>query len=438
MNKVAVINYGCAKNLVDSEVMCGILAEAGYLPVNSPEEADVIVVNTCGFIKPAREESYEALKKVLRLKKKAKKKIIAAGCYVERWKDFLAHEFPQVDAWLGVGDLDKIVKVIEGSSYRQSKQCFLYDHKSPRLLSTPPSWTYVKISEGCSHQCSFCTIPLIKGPYRSRPVSSIIKEVEQLGAKGIKEINIISQDTTYFGCERNEKEGLVNLLRNILNIREIEWIRILYGFPEEISDALLEIMQEEKICSYLDIPFQHSEEKILKKMGRAMNGRKALKLLEKIRKKIPDVAIRTSLIVGFPGEEEKEFEGLRKFCLEARFTHLGVFTYSREKETQAFSLGDPVDKDEKIKRQQEILEIQADISRQNNRKFLKKKLPVLIEGTLKQDSNLLVGRSQYLAPEVDGCVFIPCGKDLASVVNRIQKVEIVETDIYDLWGKLSA
>jgi len=437
MKKIALISLGCAKNLVDSEVMLGYLDRAGYSFVSDPSLAEVIIINTCGFIQPAKEESLQFLKEAVALKKKYKsKKIIAAGCYVSRDKEFLKKKFPQIDSWLGVNGFAKIVECVENKPFSAPSNCFLYDHTSPRYLSTAPAWTYVKISEGCCHQCSFCAIPLIKGPYQSRQPQSIIQEVKNLVERGVKEINLISQDSTYFGRDLGLENGLTLLLQELLKIKKLEWIRVLYGYPEEITDSLLEIMQERKICSYLDIPFQHADPTIIKKMKRGMDGQRALKLIKKIRKKIPDIALRSTLIVGFPGEGQQQFETLKNFVREARFDHLGVFTYSREKGTSCFDLGDPIKKAVKEKRKEKILEIQAEISYQNNRKYLKQTIDVLIEGTLKDDPSQIVGRSPWQAPEVDGLIFLTSSFPLAEVINTIQKVEITAHDIYDLYGKI--
>jgi ribosomal protein S12 methylthiotransferase len=437
MKKVALISLGCAKNLVDSEVMLGLLEKKKYRFVTKLNEGDVIIVNTCGFIQPARKESLEVIEQSILEKKKTKgKKIIVAGCYVQKSLEGLKKKFPEVDAWLGVSDFDKIVQVVEGQPIKHSPICFLYDHTFPRLLSTPPGWAYVKISEGCSHDCSFCSIPLIKGPYRSRSIPSIIKEVEGLVSSGIKEINIISQDSTYYGRDRKNKDGFVILLRELLAQTNLFWIRILYSYPEEITDSLLDIMQEEKICSYLDIPFQHSHPEIIKLMKRAFDGKRSLKLLDKIRKKIPDVAIRTSLVVGFPGERKNEFGHLKEFVTDARFDHLGVFGYSREEGTSCYDLGDTVSEKIKEKRIRTIMNIQADISYENNKKYLGQNIDVLIEGTLRQDPDLLVGRGRFQAPEVDGVVWIASKQKRPEVFNTIQKVEITDVDVYDLYGKL--
>lgn len=438
MKTVSLISFGCVKNLVDSEVMLGYLKGAGYSFRSNPEEAETIILNTCGFIKPARQETMQALKEAVNIKRTRKeKKVIAVGCYVERDKKRLMNKFPEIDVWLGVNDFDKIVQTIEGKPFKKSKNCYLYDHSSPRILSTPPAWTYIKISEGCSHLCSFCAIPLIKGPYQSRSIPSILQEAEELASIGIKEINLISQDSTYFGRDKGLEDGLPLLLKKLLNVQKIQWIRILYGYPEEISDSLLEIMQEKKICSYLDIPFQHSGPQIIKKMQRGMDGQRALKLVHKIRQKIPDIALRTSLVVGFPGEGKKEFENLIRFIKEAEFNHLGVFTYSKEEGTESFQLGDPVRENVKRKRKEKIMQIQAEISYQNNRKYLGQQIDVLIEGTLKGDSSKLIGRGRFQAPEVDGIVFIDSPLDISKVVNKVQKVEITSFDVYDLYGKIA-
>ncbi len=438
MKKIALISLGCAKNLVDSEVMLGLLKKKNYRFVAKSDKADIVIINTCGFIEPARRESLEVIKLSISEKKEAKrKKIIVVGCYVKKSMESLKKKFPEVDAWLGVGDFDKIVQTVEGIPFESSPTCFLYDHTFPRLLSTPPGWAYVKISEGCSHKCAFCSIPLIKGPYRSRSIPSIIEEVEGLVSSGIKEINLISQDSTYYGRDRRTKDGLVHLLRELLSLKNLGWIRILYMYPEEITDSLLGIMQEEKICSYLDIPFQHSHPKIIKQMNRGFDGKRSLKLIDRIREKISNAAIRTSLVVGFPGEGQQEFDDLKKFVSHAHFDHVGVFGYSKEEGTSCYGLVDTVSETTKKNRMKTIMDIQADISYENNKKYLQQKIDVLVEGTLRQDSELLVGRGQFQAPEVDGVVWIPSKQRRPDVFNTIQKVEITDVDVYDLYGILN-
>lgn len=438
MKKIALISFGCAKNLIDSEVMLGHMEKAGYSFVANPEEADILILNTCGFIEPAKKEARNAIKKAVAFKKKEEeKKVIVVGCYVERYKNSLEEKFPEIDVWMGVNDFDKIVYAIEGNTFEKSTKSFLYDHTSPRSRQTPPAWSYVKISEGCSHECSFCAIPLIKGPYRSRPISSIVQEVEILSLQGVKEINLISQDTTYFGRDKGMEQGLTLLLRELLKIKNIDWIRILYGYPEEISDSIIEIIQEDKICSYLDIPFQHSDSKILKKMKRAMDGKRALTLIKKLRNSIPDVVIRTSLVVGFPGEGKKEFDHLKRFVQEAQFDYLGIFTYSKEENTSSFSFGDTIKESVKNRRRDKIMEIQADISFHKNERYINQQVDALIEGTSKDNPGVLIGRGKFQAPEVDSVILIETPDDWTNVVNTIQKVEITGRDVYDLYGQLA-
>jgi ribosomal protein S12 methylthiotransferase len=439
MPRLALVSYGCAKNLVDSEVMLGYLAKAGYQFVSQPGSADIVIVNTCGFIRPAKEEAREAIQGLVRLKRKhAKKKIFVVGCYVERYRAELEMLYPEVDGWLGVREYGQIARIISGEFPARPARSFLYTHDSPRAITTPKGWAYIKISEGCSHQCSFCSIPMIKGAYRSRSMRSIIQEARALAEQDVKEINLISQDTTYFGRDQWQREGLARLLGNLLQVRRLEWIRFLYGYPEEITDALLEVMQEEKICRYLDIPFQHSHGQLLKKMKRGMDGRRALKLIEKIRKRLPGVALRTSLIVGFPGENREEFSDLKNFVRAARFDHLGVFSYSPEDGTAAYELGDSVPDKEKEKRRKEIMEVQAEISRQINSGYLRRIIDVLIAGPQEPDGQRLASRGRFQAPEVDGIVSVDVPRPNPSLSGTIRKVEIRAADVYDLRGTLVA
>jgi len=436
VKNVVLISLGCAKNLVDSEVMLGYLNRAGYRFVQNPEAADIVIVNTCGFIRPARDEAYGILKKLARLKKKRPAiKLAVTGCYVAKERESLEKEFPAVDVWLGVGAYDAIVDAIEGRAVREPKRTFLYDHASPRVFSTPPGWAYLKISEGCSHRCAFCSIPAIKGPYRSRSMASIVAEASSMAERGVKEINLISQDTTYFGRDRGGAEGLAKLCRRLLKVRGIEWIRILYGYPEEISDELLEVLREPRVCSYLDIPFQHADPAIIKRMSRGTDGRKALKLLENIRKKVPDIVVRTSLIVGFPGEGAKEFQALLQFVREARFHHLGVFPFSREPGTPAEALPDSLSQEEKDRRCGEVMELQAGISRSWNQGFVGRTLDVLPDKRLGREPGF-VGRTEFQAPEVDGLVLVETPDAPGTeILRRLAKVEITGADVYDLKGR---
>jgi ribosomal protein S12 methylthiotransferase len=439
MPKVSLISLGCAKNLVDSEVMLADLAKAGYELTDNVSSAEILIINTCGFIQSAREEALKIIHQALSWKKdRPGRRIVVTGCYVERFEDFLKVKYPQVDIWSGVRDFDRINEVMEGKKYFFRAETFLLDHGTPRVISTGPNWAYVKVSEGCSHRCSFCSIPLIKGPYRSRSISSIVQEVQAMSSLGVREVNLISHDTTYFGQDRKIKKGLVKLLEKLLLIKDIKWIRLLYGYPEEIRDDLLELLNEGKMCRYLDLPFQHASEKVLKKMGRSMDGKRALKLIEKIRRRVPGVVIRTSLIVGFPDEGRKEFKQLKDFVRQAEFEHLGVFAYSRESGTRAECLGDPVSSAEKEDRKREIMLIQKKISRKFYRRFPGQTLEVLTQGVNNRRSYSLVARAKFQAPEVDGLVLV---EDQTEYFKRkipdFIKVKITGSLTYDLVGKVA-
>jgi ribosomal protein S12 methylthiotransferase len=415
--------------------MLGYLSRAGYVVSLQPEDADIIVLNTCGFIQPARDEAVEGIESALAFKKKRQDRIIAvAGCFVERYRPDLERRYPGVDVWLGVKDFDHVVEALERKPYERGLKTYLLGRETPRLLSTPSTWAYLKISEGCSHECAFCAIPLIKGAYHSRSIPSIVAEATGLARRGIKEVNLVSQDTTYFGRDQGREGELTRLLRRLADVRGIRWIRLLYGYPEEITPGLLEVMKEPKICSYLDIPFQHADRGLLKSMKRSLDSRRALRLIETIRKALPDVAIRTSLIVGFPGEGRVEFLRLKKFVREARFDHLGVFTYSPEEGTRAFELGNPIPDSEKTRRRDEIMALQAEIAAFIQQKYLQRRLDVLIDPSTSAGSEGIVGRTRFQAPEVDGVVLIEGGGLAAGPIRPIEKVEIISAGVYDLRG----
>ncbi len=434
--KVALISLGCAKNLVDSEVMLGHLKRAGFRPVGMPGQADVLVVNTCGFIQSARDEADEHILQALELKKKdPSRKVAVVGCYVERDREALQARFSGIDVWLGVRDMDRIGDALSGNPFHPGANTFLYSHDSPRLVTSPGSWAYVKISEGCSRRCGFCSIPMIKGPYVSRTMASVEKEARALAELGVKEINLISHDSTFYGLDRGYRSGLTGLLRRLLGVPGLDWIRFLYGYPEEITDPLLDILTEKKICSYLDIPFQHSDPRLVRAMKRGMDGRRALLLLENIRRRIPAVAIRTSLIVGFPGEGKKEFESLKKFVREANFDHLGVFSYSSERGTEAGRLLETVDEAEKERRRGEIMAIQAGLSLRRNRGYLGKIHEVLIESR-DHAAGRWIGRTRFQAPEVDGNVVVRYPRDSPGPTGPIIRVKITRAGVYDLHGRI--
>ncbi|MDW7760940.1 MAG: 30S ribosomal protein S12 methylthiotransferase RimO [Acidobacteriota bacterium] len=432
----ALISLGCAKNLVDSEVMLGILKTSGYDPVPSPDEADVIIVNTCGFIQPAREESLSVLRKAAALKAAdAGKRLVVAGCYVRKDGEALKRRFPEVDAWLDVGDYAKIAAAAAGRPFRSCDRAFLYNHTTPRLISTPRSWAYLKISEGCLRRCGFCTIPIIKGPLRSRTEASIVREAENLVSSGVREIVLVSHDTTSFGMDRGGKRKLPGLLKSLLSIRKLAWIRILYGYPEGVTDELLDMFKDPRICSYLDLPFQHADPAVVRSMGRTMDAARAVALIEKIRSRVPGVALRTSLIVGYPGEGSREFRKLKMFVKEARFDHLGVFPYSPEPGTAAFRLGDPVSSAAKTGRRASLMRLQTEISFERNRARIGSTEAVLVEGVSREAPDLSIGRGRFQAPEVDGVIFIKTGRGGTSRKNPIVNVRIEAADVYDLTGR---
>ncbi len=435
---VALISLGCAKNLVDSEVMLGHLKQSGFTPIGHPEDAEVVIINTCGFIRPAREEAEEHIRDALGLKRRRPGvKIAVVGCHVERERENLERSFPEVDVWLGVKGLDRIADALIGRSFPLSKRTFLYSDASPRLVSTPSTWAYVKISEGCSHRCSFCSIPLIKGPYVSRGLWSLVRETRALSRLGIKEINLISHDTTYYGRDKGRKDGLIRLLERLLRVSGVSWVRLLYCYPEEVTSSLLGLMaDEEKLCPYLDIPFQHCDAKLIRRMRRGLDGVRALKLLERIRKRVPKAAVRTSLIVGFPGEGRAEFEALKRFVREAAFDHLGVFTYSPERGTDSFGMGSTVSGPEMERRREELMIIQAEISRRKNASRLGEVHRVLLEGPEAGPGGVWLGRTRFQAPEVDGRVFVQGLPRSPVLPDPMVPVRVTGAGLYDLKGSL--
>lgn len=437
MKSVALVSLGCAKNLVDSEVMLGALRRAGYGFLPDPGAADIVIVNTCGFIQPARAEAEAELRAAVEVKRKRPQTtVVAAGCYVERDRARLQALFPEVDIWTGVREFDRIAALLARGRRLERDRTFLYGDLTPRVVSTPPGWAYVKISEGCSHRCSFCAIPSIKGRYRSRSVASIVREVEGLVARGAKEVNLVSQDSTFFGRDVGRRDGLASLLQRLLEVKGLAWVRVLYGYPEEVTDRLLELLREPRVCPYLDIPFQHADPGVIKAMRRGLDGARSLRLLERIRRRVPDVVVRTALIVGFPGEGRREFARLKRFVAEARFDHLGVFPYSLEPGTPAFGLGDPVPAPEKDRRRNEVMEMQTAISLAKNKARVGRTLDVLFERALGRRPQVLAGRTRYQAPEVDGVVLVKARGAGREALHSIREVKITSAEVYDLHGVL--
>lgn len=407
--KVALVSLGCSKNLVDSEVMLNILAGNKYKLTNMAEEADVIIVNTCGFIESAKQESIDSIIEMGQLKSNGKCKVlIASGCLAERYKEELMNEMPELDAVIGTGDYKNILEVIDEAMQGSKVVKFGHQeqvdiHELPRVISTAGASTFLKIAEGCDNRCTYCIIPKLRGKYRSRRFEDIVKEAALLAKQGIKEFNIIAQDTTRYGMDLYGEYRIAELLQEISKIEGIEWIRILYSYPDEFDDKLIDVIADnKKICKYLDIPIQHASNKILKRMGRRTTKEEILELIKKLRIRIPEITLRTSLIVGFPGETDEDFKELLDFVKEVRFDRLGVFTYSREEDTPAYGMEEQIDEEIKLKRQERIMLLQSDISYDNNQKMVGKIVEVLVEG---KEHNKYYGRSGKDAPEIDGNVY---------------------------------
>jgi ribosomal protein S12 methylthiotransferase len=438
--KVYLLSLGCSKNLVDSENILGLLTSEGYSIVSEPEGADIAVVNTCGFIQQAVEECIE---NILYLAEKKKKgdlgKLIVTGCFVQRYGYKLAKEIPEVDGWMGTGELTRINELIEKSGSESTpffinRPLFIADHSIPRVHTTPFYTSYLKIAEGCSHKCSFCAIPGLRGPLRSRKPDSLISEAMEMRDRGVKEVNLIAQDTTAYGKDLGEKGCLEDLLKKLLIIDGFEWIRILYSHPNEISDELLGLMEKEKaICPYIDIPLQHVNPEILRAMGRSIPDMPIRGLIERIRGLKRKISIRTTIMVGFPGETDKIFAELYDFIEETRFDHLGSFVYSPEKGTPAARLTGIPDKRIAEERRDAIMKLQSDISMKKNREIIGSTVPVLIEGVSPETDLLLCGRSSRMAPDVDGQILINKGE---GTVGEIMPVRINEAYSYDLVGEI--
>ncbi len=441
LEKVFLISLGCAKNLVDSEHMLGSLKSAGYASARDPEEADVALINTCGFIQSAVEEAVDTILETARLKQKGSlKRLVVAGCLVQRYGYKLEKEIPEVDAWLGTGEIGRIVEILENVTgdetdrFYLSRPTYLADHASPRARTTPFYTGYLKIAEGCSHGCSYCIIPRLRGPFRSRTPDSLLREAEEMVAGGVKEINLVAQDTTFYGKDLEPKVSLEDLLEQLAGIWGLQWIRLMYCHPDRISDRLLALMDsEEKICPYLDIPLQHVNLRILEAMGRRPEGETPLELVRRIRSGNRGIHLRTTLMVGFPGESEEIFQELFAFVEEARFDHLGAFVFSPERGSPAYRLKPRVQQEVAKERMSKIMTCQAGISETLNQGVVNRTLPVLIEGESNETSLLLSGRTGGMAPDVDGRVLINKG---IGVAGEIMPVRITKAYAYDLVGEI--
>jgi len=439
--KVFFISLGCAKNLVDSEHMIGLLRSRGFGLADEMDKAGIVVINTCGFVQAAVEESIDTILQAADLKKQGKlEKLVVAGCFVQRYGYKLIREIPEVDGWLGTGEILRIADVIiarkpDGASpIFINRPTYLADHNVPRVQTTPFYSAYLRIAEGCSHRCSYCMIPGLRGPYRSRSMASLVIETEKMAGRGVKEINLIAQDTTMYGRDLEEDVCLESLLEKLIRPKGIEWIRLLYCHPSGISDRLLEMMDSEDIiCPYLDLPQQHVNKKILEAMGRDCGRETPWKLMERIRSRKRRISLRTTLMVGFPGETDEMFHELCDFVKAARFDHLGVFVFSPEKGTRAARLESAVKRGVAEERQTEIMAIQSRISEELNQRLLGQTVPVLIEGLSPETDLLLKGRTASMAPDVDAQVLINQGE---GIVGEIMPVLITEAYSYDIIGKI--
>jgi len=442
MPKVGFISLGCPKNLVDSEVMMGIVARSGYELTSRADEADVLVVNTCSFIETAQQESVDTILEMAEHKKFGRaKKLVIAGCLVERYRDQIREQIPEVDAVIGTGEVEKILAAIEGQLPPDSPATpsFLYHDASPRVLSTPGHSAYIKIAEGCDHPCSFCIIPRLRGAFRSRRFESVVREAQNLGEAGVREITLIGQDTTSYGEDLGLREGLAELLARLAAIESLAWVRFLYAYPNRVTQRLFDIIAEHpRLVKYIDMPLQHASRGVLAQMKRGSSGGAFLRLVERIRKSIPGVMLRTSFIVGFPGETEADFRELRDFVRAAEFDWMGVFAYSDVENAASHAFGAKVDAETIAERRDILMQLQRRISARRLRRFVGQTLPALIEGPARDQEFLWEARLQGMAPEIDGKVYLtdiqqPPG-GVAARQGDIGRVRITKSLDYDLVG----
>lgn len=455
MKNVLFVSLGCDKNLVDSEKMLGLLNEAGYRVAQEESEADAIVVNTCCFIHDAKEESVETILEMAEWKKKGRlKALIVTGCMAQRYQDEIQQEIPEVDAVIGTTGYTEIVPILDeilAEAEASQKEAAVEEPKEKSFVNCCPSidllpasladkrvvttggyTAYLKIAEGCNKRCTYCIIPYIRGHYRSFPMEDLLEEARKLAEGGVKELILIAQETTVYGMDRYGRKALPELLTKLCEIEGIEWIRILYCYPEEITDELIAVMKKEKkICHYLDIPIQHSEDTILKRMGRRTNRAELVSLVEKLRKEIPDIVLRTTLITGFPGETEEEFKNMVDFVDSMEFDRLGVFPYSAEEGTKAAEMDGQITEEVKESRRDEIMALQQEISADKAASRIDDEMSVLIEGYLYED-DIYIGRTYMDAPKVDGNVFVRAEEELIS--GDIVPVRITGANEYDLMG----
>ena len=434
--RVGMISLGCPKNLVDSEIMLGELARRGYDVVNDLDAADTVVVNTCAFIEEAQQESIDTILEVIGRKGKGVEKVLVAGCMVNRFGAQLAKEIPEIDGFVGLDQLREVGEVVQigGGPPLPAPSHMVFDHTAPRLLTTQ-GHAYLKVAEGCNNPCTFCAIPIWRGRFRSRTIESLVAEARQLEEAGITELNLIAQDTTRYGEDLGmPRHGLVRLVEALLQGTTIPWIRFLYAYPTTLDEDLLRLMgTEERFCSYLDMPLQHSHGDILTAMRRGGDAKRYLRLLERARELAPDVFLRSTFIVGFPGETEEHFQDLMAFVERARFDHLGAFAYSPEDGTPGAELKNRVPKSTQRRRLRQILEAQKPIALAQRRRLVGRRLAVLVEGACEESEHLLQGRHHGMAPQIDGRVLI---NDGSAPVGTLAEVEITEAYADDLVGHI--
>lgn len=437
---ILFVSLGCDKNLVDTEVMLGLLAQKGHQMVDSEEMADVIVVNTCCFIHDAKEESIQTILEMAEYKKEGTlKALIVTGCLAQRYKQEILDEIEEVDAVLGTTSYDKIVDAIEEAL--KGKKSLEMEHidalpmvDTKRLVTTGGHYAYLKIAEGCDKHCTYCIIPKIRGNFRSVPMERLLKEAEELAGQGVKELILVAQETTLYGKDIYGEKSLHILLKELCKISGLRWVRILYCYPEEIYDELIQVIKEEdKICKYLDLPIQHACDDVLKRMGRRTSKAQLIEIIEKLRREIPGIALRTTLITGFPGETEEQHEELMEFVDEMEFDRLGVFTYSPEEDTPAANMPDQIDEGIKEDRQADLMELQQEIAFELAENMIGKEVMVMIEGKV-ADENAYVGRTNMDAPNVDGLIFVETNEEMMS--GDFAKVKVTGALEYDLIGEI--
>jgi ribosomal protein S12 methylthiotransferase len=448
MKKVGFVSLGCPKNLVDSEVMMGQLKEAGYEITSQEADAEIVVVNTCGFIESAKQESVEAILEATSLKAEGKaKRVIVAGCLVERYRDDLIKELPEVDAFIGTNQINDILKAADADiNFRElpllpignKTATYLYDFDTPRYRATDSYTAFIKIAEGCDRPCAFCSIPSMRGSFRSRRFGSILKEAEDLARAGVREVVLIAQDSSRFGEDLGEVDALAKLVRALGEIEDLEWIRVMYAYPTHISDAFLAAIAETpKAVKYLDMPLQHASRNVLKLMKRGGNRESLERLIARVREKVPGITIRTTFITGFPGETEADFEELMAFVRNCEFDNVGVFTYSDEEGTPAFGLPDKVDAKTAKRRRAALMKEQAKISKRKNKSKIGKTFKILFEGVSQESDLLFQGRLEGQAQEIDGYVLInDMPEDFEPAIGKFYSVKITDALNYDLIGEI--